>query len=86
MNRAKENVDEELQEELLIIESNAVINPWAMMVHPSDAAFTNRTVMAKWWFDRLALLAVFHHYILQVFESWIIQDNIVLVISSYFNN
>ena len=86
MHRTQKNVDKELQEELLVIKADTIINPWAMVVHPGYAALTNRTVMAEWRLNRLALLAVFHHYVLQVFESWVIQDDIVFVVCSHLDH
>lgn len=38
---AKEDVDEELEEELLIVVADAVVDPRAVMVHAGDAALTD---------------------------------------------
>jgi hypothetical protein len=34
----------------IILESNAIIDPWTMMVHFQDTAITARAVMCSWWF------------------------------------
>ena len=47
MDRAQENVNEELQEKLLVVVTNAIVDPGAVMVHPGDAALTDRAMMAK---------------------------------------
>ena len=56
--RAQENVDEELQEKLLVVVAYAIINPWAVMVHSGDTAFADGAMMAKRWLYRVALAAV----------------------------
>ena len=76
--RAKEDVDEELEEELLVIKADAVVHPWAVMVHSGDASFANRAVMAQGRFHGIALLAVLHHYVLQVLQGGVVQHDFLL--------
>jgi len=41
MHGAKEDVDEELYEEFLVVESHTVVNPWTVMVHSGNATLTD---------------------------------------------
>ena len=50
-------VDQEKNKVLLIIVAHAIINPRAVMLHPSDASLTRRAVMALRHLDSLTLLA-----------------------------
>jgi hypothetical protein len=54
---AKEDVDEEQEEVLLVIIANAVVDPGTVMVHPRNTSFARRTVVRHWSLDRQALLA-----------------------------
>jgi hypothetical protein len=45
VHRAKENINKELQEIFLVVKSNAVVDPRAMMIHASDTATTSRAMM-----------------------------------------
>jgi hypothetical protein len=57
MGASVENVDKELEEELLVVESDTVIDPGAVVVHPCNAPTASRAVMAVGWLDRIAFLA-----------------------------
>ena len=46
MGGAKEDVDEELKEELLIVEADASVDPWAVMIHASDASPADGAMVA----------------------------------------
>ena len=38
MDRSEEDIDEELKEELLVVEADAVVDPRAVMIHTSNAS------------------------------------------------
>ena len=78
MDGAKEDVDEELEEELLIVVANAVVDPGAVVIHSRDAALADRAVMAEGRLDRVALPAVLADDILQIFESRVVQNNVLI--------
>ena len=42
---------------LLVVKSNAIIDPWAVMVHPSDTPLANGAMMALRGFYSHALFA-----------------------------
>jgi len=42
------NVDEKLNKILLIPLPDAIVDPRAMMIHPTNAAFADATVMSAW--------------------------------------
>jgi hypothetical protein len=58
---SEEDVDEELQEELLVRVSNAIVHPRAVMVHASDAPAASRAVVALRSLKRVAFLALARH-------------------------
>ena len=62
---------------LLIIISNAVVNPRTVMVHLGDATLTSGAVVAIWDLYGLALFACFLQYLLQVVD--LLQDQVVLI-------
>lgn len=45
MAAAKEYIEEEEYEMLLSVETDTVVDPRTVMIHPSDATFADRTVM-----------------------------------------
>ena len=57
MGTTQENIDQEQEEVLLIIETNAVVNPRAVMVHSGNASLASRAMMAQWNFNRVTLRA-----------------------------
>ena len=50
-------MENHVHEELVVVETDAVGDPWAMMVHLQDAAVALRTVMASIWLGLIAPLA-----------------------------
>ena len=50
-------MEEHAQEEFVIVESNAVCYPRAVMIHLEDAPIALRTVMASVWLCLIAPLA-----------------------------
>ena len=41
----------------LVVEPNTIIDPWAVVVHTSDATLTRRTMMTLWYFYRITFYA-----------------------------
>ena len=72
MGRAKENIDEEKKEVLLIIKADAVVDPGAMMVHLRDASLADRAMVALRRLDRHALLASLRKDLLYEFDLLVI--------------
>lgn len=59
MEATQEDVDQELEEELLVVVTNAVVDPGAVVVHAGDTSLADRAVMTAWGLDGYALLALF---------------------------
>lgn len=54
-------VHQELQEDLVVLEANAVAHPRTVVVHLEHAPLTQAAVMGPRWLDLLALVAVTKH-------------------------
>ena len=76
MHRAQEDIHQELKEEFLVIVADTIVDPWAVMVHSSNAAFADRAVMAQWRLDRVTLLAVFEHDTVEVAQCRVVQNDV----------
>ena len=72
MGGAKENIDEEKKEVLLIVEPNAVVDPGTVMVHLGDASLTDRAMVALWRLYCHALLASLRKDLLYEFDLLVI--------------
>jgi len=59
--RYETNVESEENEKFLILFPNAVVDPWAVVVHFLDTPLTDRTVMSPLRFDATALRALKYH-------------------------
>ena len=68
----------------MIVKADTVVDPRAVMVHSSDAAFANGTVMAEGRLNGIAFLAVLRDNFLKVFQSRVVQDDFTIGISSDF--
>lgn len=67
MRRTQEDVNQKLQEKLLVIKSDTIIDPGAMVVHQRYAIATRAAVMRRWRLHSETLLAapiqsVFHRF------------------------
>ena len=87
-------------EELVIIKTNTVTNPWTMMVHPHNTSITYRTMMSPWWLNRFTFETVsisdnsnhitvklcIHRflYFLPLFISHLIVINLSLFLNCWF--
>lgn len=60
------DVDEKENEEFAVPESDAVVDPGAVMVHVEDAAVARRAVMAPFWLKDVAHEAVASALVLRV--------------------
>lgn len=47
----QDNIEQHQNEELPIVETNTVVDPWAMVVHIEDATVADRTVVAPLRFE-----------------------------------
>jgi hypothetical protein len=65
MPRAIEHINQEEDEMLLIVVTNAIIDPRAMMIHSSNASFASRAVMRMGRLDTVTLLALFGKNLIQ---------------------
>ena len=55
-----EAVEEEQDEELVVVECHAVVDPGTVMVHLEDTVSTHGTMMHSVWLDAGTLLTVPH--------------------------
>lgn len=63
-------VEHEEKEVALVLQSDAIVDPWAVMVHEVDAAIADRTVMSSGWLDDPATrVALFRPKLLQLVRS-----------------
>lgn len=53
-NGAEDDVEEHLEEEFTVLEANAIVDPWAMMVHVEDASIACGAVVAAFGFEDVA--------------------------------
>jgi hypothetical protein len=51
---AAESIEQEIPEELVILKTHTVANPWTVMIHPHHARITDRTMVGSGWLDGLA--------------------------------
>ena len=63
-------MEEHVEEELVVVEADAVGDPWAMVVHLEDAAIALRAVMAPVGLRLVAPLADTHTTIALAFNRW----------------
>jgi hypothetical protein len=52
------HVAQQLNKEFPIIEANAIVDPWAVMIHVQNAAIANAAVVSAVWLPHIAHLAV----------------------------
>lgn len=55
---SKKNVDQQEQEVFAVPEANAIVDPWAMMIHVQDASIACRAMMASFRFEHIAHQAI----------------------------
>ena len=60
------DVDEEQNEELAVPKADAVVNPWAVMVHIEHTPVARRAVMTPLWLKNVAHKAVSASLILRI--------------------
>ena len=55
------DIEEEKYKVFLSIVANAIVNPRAVMIHPSYASLAYTAMMRVWWFYRVTFLALLGH-------------------------
>lgn len=65
MSTAQEYIEQEQYKVLLCVESNTVIDPWAVMIHFGHTSLASWAMMWVGWLDRVALLAFLWHQLVQ---------------------
>jgi len=53
----------------LVVVTNTIVYPRAVMVHPCYAAPTNRAMVRRRWFNAIALFTLFVDQIIQEFDT-----------------
>jgi hypothetical protein len=56
--QAAVHIQEELDEELSVVEANAIVDPWAMVVHVENATVADTTMMCSIRLPHIAHFAV----------------------------
>lgn len=60
-----EDIEQEKDEVLLCVEPDTIVDPWAMVIHPCNTSLADRAVMGVRRFDRVALLALLRHNLVE---------------------
>lgn len=66
MTTSEKDIKQKEAEMFLIVITDAVIHPRTVMIHMCNASLASRTMMWMRRLDRIALLALFCHYLIQV--------------------
>ena len=76
MHATIEHIKQKQYKVLLCIISHTIINPWTMMVHPTDTSLTNRAMMAVWRLNRVTFLALFGQYSIEEPDIFSVNSNL----------